>query len=864
MNKRTKNKHLLRMVLRQHFFVRVLGLSITLGLLIYFQISNPKQVYSAVAGEFRTKVSGNWNSTASWETFNGTSWVAAVATPTSTDNIITILNGHIITITANITADQVVINNGGQITVNSGIVFTIADGAGTDIQVSGILKNSGTITLSGSSTASILSGGTYDHNQNTGNILIATWNTGSTCAITGVTVTLPANITQSFYNLTYNCPNQTSVENTQANLTTVNGNFNVISTGTGALRFGPSNLFTFSVGGDFNLTGGSLFLCGSNSPVFNITGNFNVSGGSCVFTDASNSSGNGTPTMNVSGDINISGGTIEMSQFASNTAGKGIGTMNLYGNYNQTGGMITETANTLAASGFGRINFAKLGTQIFYRNTGTITNTIHFTVNGGSILDMGVSFPTGNGTFTLSSGGALIMASPDGITQTSIIGNVQVTGTRTYSTSANYTYDAVSAQVTGDGLPAIVNNLTCDNNSNVTLTNTVSVNGVLIFTNGKIITNAKELFVTNSSSSGILGQNSNNYVVGNLRRNINTSGSYDFPLGTLTNYELINVTLSSSVGTSNILGTFSNSNPIENSYPLSGIYVNGTAIDDVLNFGYWTLTPNSALTSGTYSVTLNESGHTNPADNASSYCVLKRSGLENNWQSIGTHNSATQSQSNGIATALRSGLSSFSHFSIGKYSGNGGGLPIELIYFNAKYITNRVELSWATASELNNDYFTIERSTDGIIFEPVLSKKGAGNSTITLKYTDVDANPLEGVSYYRLKQTDYDNHFTYSEVKSIKFSPSQNNDGTKNLNLISISPNPFNEYFICSFKTNTITKVEFQLLNSSGQIVAKDNIVSTDGINQYQFNNDKNLKPGIYLAVLLCNDERIVTKLLKK
>ena len=849
----------LKLVRRLIIFISSITL-ISLILFVFFQFYNSKNAFAFAAGEYRSKSTGNWNAISTWETYNGSSWVNASATPTSADNIITIQSAHLITVTANVTADQVVINGNGQININNGVVLTIANGAGIDIDLSGKLSNAGSLTFNAGVTMSVQSGGTYEHNQNTGNIPLATWNTGSTCALTGVTVTLPANISQSFYNLTYNCPNQTSVENTGANLTTVNGDFNIISTGTGALRFGPSNLFTFNVGGNMNQTGGNLYLTGSNNPTFNISGNFNFSGGFCAFTDASNSSGNGTPVMNVYGNFNFSGGTIEMSQFASNTSGKGIGTMNLYGNYNQTGGTLSESANTLAASGYGKINFAKSGTQIFYRNSGTIINTIHFTVNSGSILDMGISYPTGNGTFTVVAGGALIMAAPEGITQTSLLGNVQVTGTRTFSTSANYTYNASSAQVTGDGLPATVNNLTGDNNSNVTLTNTVSVSGILSLTNGKIITSSNELFVTNSATGSINGHNTSNYIIGNLRRNINSSGSYDFPLGTLSNYELINVTTSSIAGTSNILGNFVNINPIENSYQLSGITINGTTVDSMLNYGYWSLTPNASLTSGTYSVTLKETGFTNPASSAASYCVLKRSGLGNSWQSLGTHNSSTQTESGGIATAVRSSLSSFSHFAIGKYSG-ASGLPIKLIYFKAKYIDNNVELSWSTASEINNDFFTIERSSDGIHFESILAKRGAGNSTTLLNYTDVDIQPLTGNSFYRLKQTDYDGHFSYSDIKAVK---SKSNDFEQsNLKIVSFMPNPFWDHFQITFSVKQAGDLEIRLNNISGISLFKDHLRTNDGINSYEFNDLQGLPSGIYFINLTFNGQNQVQKVLK-
>ena len=91
-------------------------------------------------------------------------------------------------------------------------------------------------------------------------------------------------------------------------------------------------------------------------------------------------------------------------------------------------------------------------------------------------------------------------------------------------------------------------------------------------------------------------------------------------------------------------------------------------------------------------------------------------------------------------------------------------LPIELIEFKAELKNNIIEINWITATEINNDFFTIERSSDGILFESVITKKGAGSSTKAINYSSLDDKPLNGISYYRLKQTDFDGSFTYSNI----------------------------------------------------------------------------------------------------
>ena len=96
-------------------------------------------------------------------------------------------------------------------------------------------------------------------------------------------------------------------------------------------------------------------------------------------------------------------------------------------------------------------------------------------------------------------------------------------------------------------------------------------------------------------------------------------------------------------------------------------------------------------------------------------------------------------------------------------------LPIELLSFDAELNGEQVDLNWVTSSEVNNDYFTIERSKNGIDFEPIQEVDGSGTSYVTNHYNTVDVQPYDGVSYYRLKQTDYDGKFTVSDIIPIEY-----------------------------------------------------------------------------------------------
>ncbi len=95
-------------------------------------------------------------------------------------------------------------------------------------------------------------------------------------------------------------------------------------------------------------------------------------------------------------------------------------------------------------------------------------------------------------------------------------------------------------------------------------------------------------------------------------------------------------------------------------------------------------------------------------------------------------------------------------------------LGIELEAFTATLEGRIVTLNWTTASETNNNFFSIERSLDGNRWEWIEQTKGAGNSIYKIHYSTIDINPYEGISYYRIKQTDFDGTTTYSDYKMIQ------------------------------------------------------------------------------------------------
>ncbi|MGB0934004.1 MAG: T9SS type A sorting domain-containing protein [Lishizhenia sp.] len=147
------------------------------------------------------------------------------------------------------------------------------------------------------------------------------------------------------------------------------------------------------------------------------------------------------------------------------------------------------------------------------------------------------------------------------------------------------------------------------------------------------------------------------------------------------------------------------------------------------------------------------------------------------------------------------GISNNRRFTLGTANSSQTPLPIELISFTAKPINNSyVQLNWETASEYNNDYFTIERSRNGIEWEEIEVINSLGNSHTLSTYSVFDKAPLQGISYYRLKQTDFNGQFEYSEIKNVNMERFDNSE-------IVIYPNPINNQVTVIANANELNEL---------------------------------------------------------
>ncbi|MFM2394246.1 MAG: hypothetical protein RLZZ546_2228 [Bacteroidota bacterium] len=173
-------------------------------------------------------------------------------------------------------------------------------------------------------------------------------------------------------------------------------------------------------------------------------------------------------------------------------------------------------------------------------------------------------------------------------------------------------------------------------------------------------------------------------------------------------------------------------------------------------------------------------------------------------------------------------------------------LPISLANMEVYNNLKTVVILYETLSEINNDYFTIERSTDGSTFKELGQIKGAGNSNNIIKYQFEDLTPMNGVNYYRLKQTDYDGNYSYSGLVSVTF---------KGLRSVELSPTFVDD------QINIYTEIEnysIAIHDISGNVVSLYENKSGNSILSIN-----ELKPAIYYVNFKSSSNTETFKIMK-
>ena len=200
-------------------------------------------------------------------------------------------------------------------------------------------------------------------------------------------------------------------------------------------------------------------------------------------------------------------------------------------------------------------------------------------------------------------------------------------------------------------------------------------------------------------------------------------------------------------------------------------------------------------------------------------------------------------------------VTTFSPFTFGGNS-NGHALPITLVAFNAVAVAdkNNVLTTWQTALEINNAYFTLQRSADGENFSSIGTVKGAGNSAELLSYSFTDEAPLKGISYYRLQQTDNNGISTGSNIVAVNFDLPHSS--------LTVYPNPAVDQVSLNI-TNPVGAVVVRVYNIAGQLVFSKNYPAQESaVSQViSLPITQKLAAGIYTVIASVNQSDYAQKL---
>jgi len=446
-----------------------------------------------------------------------------------------------------------------------------------------------------------------------------------------------------------------------------------------------------------------------------------------------------------------------------------------------------------------------------------------------------------DGTLTVGTGNSLTISGNFDNQDTFVAENNSTvvfdgSGTQTIQSTSDLTFYDVIVNNSGLGIELQAN---------------VIVSNNLDMTDGNITTGANLISIGTSTANLGTVSHTDGSVIGDIRRwfDSNTSSNVVFPVGTVDYYRpayISYTTAPTSGGT--LTASFNASDPTMNGLTLDdgGNIIEATAIE-----GYWPINAGDGLAGGTYDVDLTATGF--GVIDYTQLWLLKRANAASPWTLNGTHETATGS--NEEPTVHRNGLSGFSEFAVG---GKAGALPVELVEFNAACENGIVKLNWATISEINNDYFIVEKSTDLIHYYEVSRIKGSGNSNSLKYYSALDKKPFFSQSYYRLKQVDYDGTIRTFHPIALKCDNFENSEPE-----ILVYPNPFNSELNIVFDNISECKAKIEIINEMGKTIITQEAYIENSAYTEKLDLNK-LPPAVYYLKVIAKDQVFNIKVIKQ
>lgn len=393
-----------------------------------------------------------------------------------------------------------------------------------------------------------------------------------------------------------------------------------------------------------------------------------------------------------------------------------------------------------------------------------------------------------------------------------------------------------------------INNTGTSGNDIVTLSQPATVNGALTLTDGYLTTTTTNVLTLSSSATATAGS-ANSFVNGPLIKQGNTA--FVFPIG--KNGKWARLRMSAPTASSDFRGEYFNSG-YSSLTPLSGL-------ENVSSLEYWQLDRLAGTGNANVRLYWEDATWSQISDCSANGDLVVAHWSSGTWNDMGSPTviaGCTGGTAPSTGWIQSSSVTTFSPFTFGT-RGGANPLPVELVYFSSLCKDEIAYINWTTASETNNDFFTLERSSDGLSFSIVSTIHGSGNSAATSNYEYIDLldNPSkESIIYYRLKQTDFDGKFKYSDVIATKcLGPL--------FELVTIMPNPTRSHFTVFYNSpDNRETVLFEVRDMLGRIIQSSESSAKTGGNTMNI-DISNTEAGVYYVIIKNNNASFVEKIIK-
>ncbi|MBL7889602.1 MAG: DUF2341 domain-containing protein [Bacteroidia bacterium] len=361
----------------------------------------------------------------------------------------------------------------------------------------------------------------------------------------------------------------------------------------------------------------------------------------------------------------------------------------------------------------------------------------------------------------------------------------------------------------------------------------VNVSGALTLTSGITYTTATNILALGIAATSTSGS-ATSFVSGPMSK----AGTADFvfPVGKGTRWRRAAV---SNVSASTTFRVEYFNTPYSSLTPVNA------PLNNVSQLEYWQI--DRTVGAGNANVTLYwEDASTSGITNCPDLTIARWNGAS--WDERPGTAAGTCSGTGSGTVLSNAAITAFSPFTFGSKSASVNPLPIELLTFEAIQEEEKVNVKWITASEINNDYFVVDKTKDFIHFETVSTLDGAGNSVTPVNYQLYDMAPYNGLSYYRLKQVDFNGDHVYYPYVAVDY---------KSLDEFSFDlyPNPGSadniNLLLNSEKDKEVLVVLFDV--NGKEVYSKVLLTSTDGENVYAIDPSSKISPGVYLVTATSN-----------